>query len=696
MNAPAPQSKQALDAPIVRYSRGRDKFDNKPQQLIADSPDEFLDEILAERGRSREKGQAYICAPLVRGEHQNPEKYPGEDHWRDHRYVMPWSILTFDCDGFDTPESFRALLGALREYHGCAYTTASHTPQNPRCRVVLTASRTMGRAEGVAARESFEQHISKLVPGIKFDPSVHKGEQPLYLPLRGAESWRFNGEPVDVDRFLVDYKQQAAEPRKPQDAPEWLSGAPSRAANDNLHELCNGYPSDWIQVLNRIDPNLPRPDWVSVIMAVHGLNQSNGHELALEWSRRFTRGEFDQRAFDAVWVSHDPSRRDQPGMTRLRELAERYPRAEPCAVTASEPDAPRDVQADMDNATPEMPREAKRASGSWLVSIRELLEPPPPRHDLVRGILPAESQALIFGDPAVGKSLMTLDMAACIATGRPWAGRKVRQSPVIYIAGEGHFGIRRRLRAWTIHNDCEDTLQDAPLVISRTGTAFTRAESMDGVFAALDEFAETIAPPRLIVVDTLHRNLGGDENSPVDMGVYFERADRMRERYGATVLTVHHSGHAEKARGRGSSSIRAAVDTEYLIECDKHGARTMSATKMKDGATPPPLHFELKEIVLPWQDIAGELETSAVLAPTEPAQTGPKMTQPQRIAHAALADAIRGNGGAPVGEKAWREMFERERIEGSADAKRKAFTRARDELVKLNLIQTDGEKWWIE
>jgi putative DNA primase/helicase len=35
---------------------------------------------------------------------------------------------------------------------------------------------------------------------------------------------------------------------------------------------------------------------------------------------------------------------------------------------------------------------------------------------------------------------------------------------------------------------------------------------------------------------------------------------------GAAVLLVHHSGHGDKDRARGSSAIRAAVDVELLTK----------------------------------------------------------------------------------------------------------------------------------
>jgi hypothetical protein len=33
--------------------------------------------------------------------------------------------------------------------------------------------------------------------------------------------------------------------------------------------------------------------------------------------------------------------------------------------------------------------------------------------------------------------------------GHDWQGRKVRKSRVLYVAAEGAFGLKKRIRAWT-------------------------------------------------------------------------------------------------------------------------------------------------------------------------------------------------------------------------------------------------------
>jgi putative DNA primase/helicase len=70
--------------------------------------------------------------------------------------------------------------------------------------------------------------------------------------------------------------------------------------------------------------------------------------------------------------------------------------------------------------------------------------------------------------------------------------------------------------------------------------------------------------PRIIIIDTLARNFGGgNENSTEDMSQFVAHIDKhLRDRFNATVLLVHHTGHGSAERGRGSRALKAAVDTD--------------------------------------------------------------------------------------------------------------------------------------
>lgn len=339
------------------------------------------------------------------------------------------------------------------------------------------------------------------------------------------------------------------------------------------------------------------------------------------------------------------------------------------------------------------------ASPFKLTPISELLQKPEPLQWLIYDYLLPESTAMLFGAPAVGKSLFCIAWAACVATGQTWYGHTVKRGPVVYLAGEGHHGIRRRFKAWAIHHDAEMELAQAPIVVSERGAAIDTEEGLAEVCAAIDAAVEKYGEPVLIIVDTLHRNMNGDENAAKDMSAYFHNTDYLRVRYKLTVLTVHHSGHSDSQRARGSTSIKGAVDTELLVE-DRGGTRTLSGTKQKDGRLPTRAAFALEEVALTWIDASGIEEISVVLRPTNmPPPKGKVMPTSVRLAVDTFLAAARKHGRESEGRYLvslddWRSEFHATNTDDTVDAKKKAFQRARKGMqVGKALSVLDNDLW---
>ncbi len=234
---------------------------------------------------------------------------------------------------------------------------------------------------------------------------------------------------------------------------------------------------------------------------------------------------------------------------------------------------------------------------------------------LVKGLIETNSLVLFFGDPESGKSFTALDLGACVATGRDFHGRRVKQGAVLCIIGEGRGGIARRKRAWEIANG--KRLDDAPLYISSGPTSLCDPEAVDQVLGAIEEIPKD-TPLVLVIFDTLARNFGpGDENSTKDMTATIAAMDRIRICHDCTVLPIHHSGHGDKSRARGAMALRGALDSEYRFEKDENRIVRMQATKMKDAEHPEPLAFKITAVDLGIKGDDGEPVTSAVLVPAE-------------------------------------------------------------------------------
>ncbi|MBM4200144.1 MAG: AAA family ATPase, partial [Gammaproteobacteria bacterium] len=308
-----------------------------------------------------------------------------------------------------------------------------------------------------------------------------------------------------------------------------------------------------------------------------------------------------------------------------------------------------------------------------LTLVRDLLQDPRPLVWLREPYLLPESIGFLIGQTGAGKSLIALAWGCEIATDELRERRGV-----VILAGEGHFGMARRLMALQIETGV--SLKDAPIAVSQAGASLTDDDGLADVINAIDGFAETHSAPVLIIIDTLHRNFGAaDENSAQDMGAFVANLDVLKTKYQAAILTVHHSGHMDATRGRGSSAIRAAADTEFLVK-RSGGLLSLECSKMKDAPTPAPVALEIKQVTLPWLGASGEPETSVVVVPGEASPRSRKENMPPGVRYAIESlHAASGQHGANVAE--WRPVFYAGHTGDSTGGKNKAFSRARKDLV---------------
>lgn len=372
-----------------------------------------------------------------------------------------------------------------------------------------------------------------------------------------------------------------------------------------------------------------------------------------------------------------------------------------------------------DTASALIPERAGRRfekSAFHFAHVSELLADHAPPVWLIDDILEAGTLGQVFGASGCGKSFLVMDWAACIASGRIWNDKVTAPGAVFYIAGEGFSGFKRRLRAWEIQTG--QNLTSAPLFFSVQPAALMDAANAQAVMQAVRGLQEKHGKPAMIVVDTLHRNMGdGDENNAGDVALFLQSLDAMRTEFGAAVLIVHHSGHAESGRGRGSSSLRAAVDHEYLLTKHTDGRRELTCTKAKEAEPPPAMWFDLQHVNLDWPDRKGGMQSSAVLVSAREPQPEAnhdktaKLTGANRIAHKALLDALASNWEEPgesivkelgdrcparvVHEEVWRERCYLAGIaEGKQEAKRQAFVRARVRLLDREIVHTFDDFYW--
>jgi hypothetical protein len=268
------------------------------------------------------------------------------------------------------------------------------------------------------------------------------------------------------------------------------------------------------------------------------------------------------------------------------------------------------------------------------IPLAEFIAAPPKHSYLIKHFLPAKGLAQVFGSSNVGKSFLMIDLAMHIALGLSWRGMRTKRACVLYIAAEGLGGLAGRMKAWTQrYGMMPDRLFIRPYSVQLT---------VAGAAAALAERIRSLPiPPQMVILDTLAANFGpGDENSAQDMAIAMEA---LRQLAGDWLgICVHHSGHGDKTRGRGHSSLFAALDTEIQVSRDDQDSPIKVVhTKVREGERMDPLFFRLESEALPWADEDGEAINSAVLMPLDDHQEPDKpvkLTGGEATALQALVD----------------------------------------------------------
>lgn len=294
----------------------------------------------------------------------------------------------------------------------------------------------------------------------------------------------------------------------------------------------------------------------------------------------------------------------------------------------------------------------------WLEPMSSLVSQPSPVRWLIKRWIPAESFIMVHGQAASGKSFIVMDWCLRMTYDMPWQGHKTAHGNVVYLAGEGHNGLKKRIAGWLAYYGKE---ADDSFHMSKSGTNLDKPE---GLQHAIDAVRSLDTAPDIIVVDTLHRFYTGNENDAKDAGEMIRSCAMLMQEFKCSVLLVHHTGVSAEAqhRGRGSSAWRAALDVEVsLAKKDRDIIATCS--KMKDEEEPSPEYLALESITVPgWFNEEGEPETTAIVLKGEKPKIESETSQEQKGAESfRLAWEATGRDtidGAPyVTISAWSELL---------------------------------------
>ena len=244
----------------------------------------------------------------------------------------------------------------------------------------------------------------------------------------------------------------------------------------------------------------------------------------------------------------------------------------------------------------------------YFTRATSFLTQPAPLSWVVKGWIP-EGLTMVYGESGVGKTFFTLDIACCIAAGLQWNGHKTGQGIVMYMAGEGIYGIRQRVASWCRRNNVRNLDN---LVISNKPIDVDQPMAASQIIRAIREITE--GDVAAIFVDTVNNHMSGDENSARDTRNMINSANVVASALNASVILNHHMGHSKEAttRARGSSAWKASLDSSIMLTKNNEDIIEVVCTKMKDAEIPNKMYGILKPVELDWVDEDGEQINGAV------------------------------------------------------------------------------------
>lgn len=299
---------------------------------------------------------------------------------------------------------------------------------------------------------------------------------------------------------------------------------------------------------------------------------------------------------------------------------------------------------------------------------------------------------LLIGDPDLGKSFVSLDIASRVSTGTSWPDRQSeKREPASVLLVNAEDGL-----ADTVRHRLENARADLTRIHAVTGVRHSEHKGeLDVLSLARDlrhlaATVDRVRDCRLLVLDPLDAFLGAkvDSHKSADVRRVIAPLATLATERGIAVLLVAHLNKAEKMaaiyRSMGSIGFTAAARAVWLIVSDKDDPtkRLMLQVKNNLALDPGGLAFHISQPgVVAWSTTPVALSADEALAPDRP-----KARKARDDATAFLKDLL-ADGPVPASD-VYRHADE-------AGIAKKTLQRAKDKIgVVTRPVTTAGERRW--
>jgi hypothetical protein len=593
--------------------------------------DEFAARLSAQPPESTDKASAgWYC----------PAEF--KDNYRDSSNLLARYALTFDYDHIE-PADVPQIEATYKAYDFVIYTTASHTKEKPRLRMVFPLAGPATLDEFCAVTRKFGERFSLEKLARESDVPA----QMMFMPTRapgGVFRARVNrGKRVDVDEILAEYTNW-------RDKKQW----PHRLMGDSVHAVADDLkpPDEKPGIVGDFCRTWRVPEAIERF-ALPYVPGSNGRYTYTEGSRPDGLRLYDDglkahsshdtdpahgqnNAFDLVRLHKfghldSPEHHERPIWTRpsYQEMVA-LAHAQPEILSASVANDFVDLGPMIADAAPKEPETAVLAR-----SLVDVLKSPSVPRWLLRDKIERGVIAVMAGPRGSYKSFIATDWGMQVAK---------NVGPVYTLSAEGADYDRRAL-AWLKANN--ESASNVQMFVAERRISLNEKDNIEIV---RQDCLKLGIKPVMFILDTFSKLSGGlDENDNSQVKDFIGRLDNgLKRAFDATVLLIAHTGHSDKGRARGASALEADTDAAYIVTRHEN-AKNVSVTRQRFKSSPElePLFLEARVIQLGYGDADGEPVSSlamfpAVLTSAVTTASGPKLTWQQSAMMRTVEVALAG------------------------------------------------------
>lgn len=203
-------------------------------------------------------------------------------------------------------------------------------------------------------------------------------------------------------------------------------------------------------------------------------------------------------------------------------------------------------------------------------------------------------QTVLYSAPKMGKSLLALEMAAALATGRPVLGIKTQPVPVMYVDHENRvYGdVRQRLAdmGYGPHVDLSNLWF----------YSFPRMNKLDTQVGG-EQLMRLVGESKAqaVFLDTVSRVITGEENAnDTWLQLYSHTGQRLKAAK-VSLMRLDHEGKDATRGQRGGSAKSGDVDMVWRLDCvvkDDTYRLTLEATRMQNDENELIIHRRLEPL----------------------------------------------------------------------------------------------------